>query len=124
MKKTNQDILFILNNFNEDPNNILMSVCDGHGMYGHNVSNYLKENLPNSLNNEYKKKSTDGKFNPNKLIEDVFLSTNSRLFNEATIDTNFSGSTCVCVLYFKDRLIAANVGDSRAVLGRYVNGSK
>jgi serine/threonine protein phosphatase PrpC len=126
VKKVNQDNLFIFNNFNDTPNSIFMAVCDGHGMYGHDVSNYLKENLPISLNNEFKNKSKlkEGKFNVNKSIEDVFQSNNSRLFNQATIDTNFSGSTCVSVIYYEDKLICANVGDSRAILGRFVNGSK
>lgn len=124
VKKVNQDNFFIFKNFNDDPNSLFIAVCDGHGMYGHDVSSYLKENLPVSLHNEFKskKKVAENRFNLNKTIEDVFLSTNSRLFNEASIDTNFSGSTCVSVICFQDKLICANVGDSRAVLGRYVNG--
>jgi serine/threonine protein phosphatase PrpC len=106
---------------------IYLNISDGHGMYGHDVSSYLKENLPNALNNEIKNKkklSLDGNINLNKIIEDVFLYTNSKLFNEASIDTNFSGSTCISVIYTPEKLICANVGDSRAILGRCVNGSK
>ncbi len=116
---------------------MFISVCDGHGMYGHDVSGYLRDNLPYALNQEFKRKlgsnyNSNNNYNTNsnsnkavnKVIEDVFISTNSRLFNEATIDTNFSGSTCVSVIYLGDRLISANVGDSRAVLGRLVNDSK
>lgn len=36
---------------------------------------------------------------------------------------NFSGSTCVSIIYNTDKLICANVGDSRAVIGRYTNES-
>jgi serine/threonine protein phosphatase PrpC len=125
VKKVNQDNLFIFENFNDDPEHMFMSVCDGHGMYGHDVSAYLKENLPVFLNKEFRNKKINtldqkGK----KIIEDVFTSTNSKLFNEATIDTNFSGSTCVSLIYTPEKVICANVGDSRAILGRYVNGSK
>ena len=92
-------------------------------MYGHDVSGYLKNNLPCALNNEIKKKNKPlNEINMNKVFEDVFLSTNSKLFNEATIDTNFSGSTCVTLLITPDRLLCANAGDSRAILGRLVNG--
>lgn len=103
-----------------------MSVCDGHGMYGHDVSGYLKENLPKAMNNEFKSRKInikDGGSSMNKIIEDTFLYTNSKLCNEATIDTNFSGSTCVSLIYTPEKIVSANVGDSRAVLGRYVNGS-
>lgn len=95
-------------------------------MYGHDVSGYLRENLPVTLNNELRMKKNlyNANINTNKIIEEVFLSINSKLFNEAGIDTNFSGSTCVSLIYTPEKLICANVGDSRAVLGRYVNGSK
>jgi serine/threonine protein phosphatase PrpC len=125
VKKVNQDNVFITKNFNGDSENIFMSVCDGHGMYGHEVSAYLRENLPASLNNEFKNKRltlSDPKIN--RVIEEVFISLNSKLFNEATIDTNFSGSTCVSVIYNPEKVICANVGDSRAILGRLINGSK
>jgi serine/threonine protein phosphatase PrpC len=125
VKKYNQDNLFIFKNFNDESENIFMSVCDGHGMWGHEVSAYLKEHLPVSLNNEFKNKKlslSDSKVN--KVIEEVFVSLNSRLFNDATMDTNFSGSTCVSVIYSPEKIICANVGDSRAVLGRHINGSK
>ena len=35
---------------------------------------------------------------------------------------NFSGSTTIIVLLFNNRLWCANVGDSRAVIGKYRNG--
>lgn len=38
------------------------------------------------------------------------------------VDTNFSGSTCVSLIYTPTKLTTINVGDSRAVIGRQVNG--
>jgi len=35
---------------------------------------------------------------------------------------NYSGSTCVTVFYTPQKLMCANVGDSRAIVGRFVNG--
>lgn len=58
----------------------------------------------------------------NSIVEDVFLETNYKLQTSDTIDTTFSGSTCVSLIYTPEKIISANVGDSRAVLGRCVNG--
>lgn len=35
----------------------------------------------------------------------------------------YSGSTCVTVFYSPHKVTCANVGDSRAIIGRYVNGA-
>jgi len=122
-KKVNQDIFFIHKNFVNDPNSIYMGVCDGHGVNGHEVSGYLKQNLPKVMSNELVSKSSSQKFDRNKVIEDVFLYINSKIFNEVNLDTHFSGSTGVTVMYSPDKLICANVGDSRAVLGRFISGN-
>ena len=34
-----------------------MGVCDGHGYYGHEVSGFIKENLPMNMNHILKKKN-------------------------------------------------------------------
>jgi serine/threonine protein phosphatase PrpC len=36
------------------------------------------------------------------------------------IDCTFSGTTLISVLIKNDKLYTANVGDSRAVMGRYI----
>ena len=69
---------------------ILIFSSDGHGVTGHEVSKYIKENLPESLNNDINKNLKNGsKVALNKIIEEVFLNINSDIFNEITIDTNF-----------------------------------
>ena len=60
--------------------------------------------------------------NINELIQDVFIDTNYKLNNLDLIDTTFSGSTCVSIIYTPQKLICSNVGDSRAVIGKCVNG--
>jgi serine/threonine protein phosphatase PrpC len=79
----------------------------------------LRETLPGYLDAELKKKKNA---NMNKIISDSFVQVNFKLCNETVVDTHFSGSTCVTVIYTPEKLICANVGDSRAVLGRMVNG--
>ena len=54
-------------------------------------------------------------------ITDSFLLTNHELIEETDINSFFSGSTCVSVIYTPERLICPNIGDSRAVLGRNIN---
>jgi len=53
-----------------------------------------------------------------KSISAAFYKTNTELANRS-FDVAFSGSTCVTVMLFGDRLTCANVGDSRAVMASY-----
>jgi hypothetical protein len=134
VKKVNQDNLFMYTNFNDEKHCIYTAVCDGHGMFGHEVSSYLRDHLPVHLHNELRAKKVDlrtcnvlipksSNSSPppvqiKEIIEDAFLSINMKLFNDTKIDTAFSGSTCVSVIYTGNKLICANVGDSRAVVGQ------
>jgi serine/threonine protein phosphatase PrpC len=96
---------------------------DGHGVLGHEVSGFLRENLPTNLNNQLKLKNKNVLTqNVNSIIEEVFLNLNSKLHSNEIIDTTFSGSTCVSCIYTPEKMITANVGDSRAVVGRCVSG--
>jgi serine/threonine protein phosphatase PrpC len=47
-----------------------------------------------------------------------------KLHTNDIVDTTFSGSTCVSLIYTPEKIITANVGDSRAVLGKFKNDSK
>ena len=42
-KKVNQDRDFIFHNFVSGFDNIFMGVCDGHGFFGHEISEFIKE---------------------------------------------------------------------------------
>lgn len=122
VKKHNQDNYFIFENFLNNPDSIYLAVCDGHGINGHDVSKFLRENLPNEVNKEWinsiNKGITLNKSQRQKLIEDSFIKVNKSVINNLESDTNFSGSTCVSLIYNTDSLICANVGDSRCVVGR------
>ncbi len=52
------------------------------------------------------------------MIKDAFLKTNEEVRNRS-FNTSFSGSTAVTVLLMGDRLVCANVGDSRAIMASY-----
>ena len=122
--KYNQDNFFIYKNLNDEQNVLYIGVCDGHGLVGHDVSKYLIENLPKNLNTALKKTN---KFISHKetlytTLKQVFIETNKSLCKVPTIDTKFSGSTCVTIILTKNKIISANAGDSRAVMGRHING--
>ena len=52
-------------------------------------------------------------------IGETFIKVNEKLINNESINSIFSGTTCVSVIYTPIRLICANIGDSRAVIGKY-----
>ena len=124
VKKTNQDNFFIYNNFNNNPDYIYMGICDGHGMFGQGVSTFLVNNLPQNLNTTLLNKNMKNLSNQNitiltPIFVSTFISTNNQLSEDDRIDTAFSGSTCVSLLYTPSRIICINVGDSRCVLGKF-----
>ena len=120
-KKVNQDRDFIFHNFVSGFDNIFMGVCDGHGFFGHEISEFIKENLPMDLNRIIKSKKLDlNKDDLSKVLIETFKMENESLKRFKQIDSDLSGSTCVSVIYTPQKLIIANLGDSRCVLGTQV----
>ena len=122
--KYNQDNFFIYKNLNDENNVLFIGVCDGHGLFGHDVSQYLITHLPQNLNRALKKtnKYIHHKETLYKTMKEVFINTNKDLCKNPSIDTQFSGSTCVTLIITKNKIISGNAGDSRAVMGRFKNG--
>ena len=113
-QKLNQDKFFIKKEFLEQPEQFFIGVCDGHGMFGHFVSEYVIKFLPEKVNSI----STD------ESIKEAFLTIQKSLLNENTkIDISLSGTTCTSVIISPEKIICANIGDSRAILARYENGA-
>lgn len=75
-------------------------MCDGHGVAGHTVSAYVKNNLPRTLENC-------------KNFGDAFLQLDRKM--NQTLDCGLSGTTVCCVLMEGLNLRTFNVGDSRAI---------
>ena len=119
-KKVNQDNYFVFRNFVNNVNYIFMAVCDGHGAVGQEISSYLKENLPIDLNHALRKEKKDIlKDDISPIITDIFKKENTKLISNEMINSMLSGSTCVSAIYTPIKLITANVGDSRIILGRF-----
>ena len=118
-KENNQDNYFIYKNFAGNKNYIYMSVCDGHGIEGHFVSEFIKEILPYDMSENLKTTNilTETE-KTHRIITDTFLIANDKLVDNEEINSLFSGSTCVSVIFTPEKLIVPNIGDSRAVMGR------
>ena len=120
-KKVNQDNYFIFKNFVQGFDNIFMGVCDGHGYYGHEVSGFIKENLPMDLNHLIKTKKLNVLTDDlSQIIKTAFIIENKSLLRNKQIDSDLSGSTCISVIYTPQKLIIANLGDSRCILGKCI----
>ena len=125
-KENNQDNYFIYKNFMNKKKYIYMSVCDGHGVEGHFVSDFIKEILPYDMSENLKFFNilTDNEKEKEKIydvIKETFINANEKLVSNEEINSLFSGSTCISVIYTPEKLIVPNIGDSRAVLGRLIN---
>ena len=119
-KKVNQDNYFVFRNFMNNIDYIFMAVCDGHGAVGQEISNFLKENLPIDLNHALRNKNKNILTEDiSDIIIDIFIKENTKLISNEMINSMLSGSTCVSVIYTPIKLITANVGDSRIILGKY-----
>lgn len=59
----------------------------------------------------------------NDIIINAFTSFNGEITNERVIDSTFSGSTCVSIIFLQDKLLCVNLGDSRAVMAKFDKGS-
>lgn len=111
----NQDSFLIMKIEDEHS---LYGVFDGHGKKGHDVSNFVKENMPKILLSQEAFTS-----DPQKALADTFVKMQTAIIKAnamKTLDANRSGTTCSLVLHCmqKKMLYIAHVGDSRVVLGR------
>jgi serine/threonine protein phosphatase PrpC len=119
-KKINQDNYFVFRNFVNNVNYIFMAVCDGHGAVGQEISSFLKENLPIDLNHALRDLNLNIlKDDISQIITDIFIKENTKLISNEMINSMLSGSTCVSAIYTPEKLITANVGDSRIILGKF-----
>ena len=142
-EKINQDNFF---NYNMNIDDLTyIGVCDGHGDFGHFISDYLIKNLPNNFLNSYinlKQEITEqynkiSKEKITKIFEESFTKTDLDLNNfcdklnkissseeipkENIFNCEYSGSTCVSLLLpnkNSSTSFIANVGDSRVIVIR------
>mmetsp|Transcript_22390 Transcript_22390/g.33360 ORF Transcript_22390/g.33360 Transcript_22390/m.33360 type:complete len:332 (+) Transcript_22390:288-1283(+) len=108
--KVNQDRYTEHPSFMGKANKSLYGVFDGHGVYGHDVSQYLIDTLPKMI---AKEKNLDKDFKTK--ITNIFVACNENL-KKSGIDTACSGTTAVVCYIVGTRILTCNSGDSRAVI--------
>ena len=128
--KVNQDSFLVLQNeYNLKDFNIF-SVMDGHGVNGHLVSRFVTKYFTSFFKNNKKMNSSNEdenaifyrlKKNDYDILKRAFRHAERDIGKNSDIDANFSGTTCVMVFQIGEKLICANVGDSRAIM---VKGTK
>jgi serine/threonine protein phosphatase PrpC len=114
----NQDSWFVLRIEGDRPCSIY-AVFDGHGKKGHDVSNFVKENLPKLIVRD-PRFMTD---QMDKMLVDCFkkmqglISSADRM---KKLSAQMSGTTCTIAIHDiqKDKIILAHVADSSAVLSK------
>ena len=98
-------------NFLGKDEQFFIGICDGHGLFGDLVSQYISETLPLYVKNT-----------SNEDIIKAFIDTNNSLINKTKIDCSLSGATCTSLIITLDKIISANIGDTRAILAKFENG--
>lgn len=112
--KPNQDSFCINPQLGGDPNAHLFGVFDGHGTFGGECAEFVKDNISHSLVLSEELEKTD----TIKACKRAFEVTNSQLHVNRDIDDSMSGTTAVTVMVKGDKLHVANVGDSRAIIAQ------
>ncbi|KAH7844955.1 hypothetical protein Vadar_033675 [Vaccinium darrowii] len=104
-----EDYLVSENRTVDDKDLGLFAIYDGH--MGHNVPNYLKSHLFNNILNE-----PDFWINTESAMRKAYHTTDASIL-EQSVALGKGGSTAVtAILIDKQKLVVANVGDSRAVI--------
>ncbi|KAJ3002931.1 hypothetical protein HKX48_002024 [Thoreauomyces humboldtii] len=95
----------------QQPSSHLLLVLDGHGADGGKVARFARDRFSVLVSPSI---MTD----PMQGVRDVFREVNEGLEEDQGVDTYMSGSTVAMVLVVGTRMVVANVGDSRVVIGR------
>ncbi|KAM0061086.1 putative cGMP-dependent protein kinase AGC-PKA-PKG family [Helianthus debilis subsp. tardiflorus] len=111
LDKANQDSFCIHTPFGTNPNDHFFGVFDGHGEFGAQCSQFVKQKLCENL-----LRNSRFHVDPVEACHAAFLSTNAQLHADLDIDDSMSGTTAITILVRGKTLYVANSGDSRAVI--------
>ena len=88
---------------------VLLGVFDGHGEDGHNVADAARRHLAACVHSPSFRKEKDLQ----KAMGSAITQMKTNMARGAHCDTRHSGSTAVMVLKHRNKLVMANIGDSR-----------
>lgn len=115
--KPNQDSFVAIEKLGNDEHLALFGVFDGHGPKGEDASNFCRINLP-----DITVRAPGFQQQPFEALRRSFEATHKRFISPEVsrlpgVDVAVSGSTAIAVMFNRDLLTCANVGDSRAMIG-------
>ncbi|KAF8071239.1 protein phosphatase [Scenedesmus sp. PABB004] len=96
----------------------LFGVFDGHGQEGKAVSHTVCEQLPRIMARLLAGKAAPAAGGIEAALTAAFPEANACVRHRAGLDADLSGSTGIVAVLAPHRLVAANLGDSRCVLGK------
>ncbi|KAL8425258.1 hypothetical protein Efla_002324 [Eimeria flavescens] len=112
VSKVNQDAFLFLSRWGRSREAYWLSVMDGHGPAGHQVAAWVRQRLPQCVAEAWLHEK-----DVQAALSQGFEAAAQEL-KRSSLNLQFSGTTCVgCVLQGAS-LYVANVGDSRAILGK------
>jgi protein phosphatase len=114
---SNEDQATVITNSEGD---ILMLVCDGMG--GHNKGDFASRTAISVLSEAFKNKPKFiHPFFAKRWLSNQIRYANNEIYNAAYSNQAYKdmGTTLVAALIIEDRIIVANIGDSRAYAVRY-----
>jgi len=103
----------------------IYGVYDGHGQKGHDVSQFVKENVPKMIVRDQRFKTDD----MGAMMLDIFKKVQSLISyadRQKKLSAQMSGTTASVVIHShaEKKLLVSHVADSTVVLGRYTDATK
>jgi len=95
----------------------LVGICDGHGKHGHDVAQFVADNLPTLLFDTMKEEFRRGLNTVEAVLQESIRNICKKV-DKSDIDTELSGCTLLICFIFENYLYTCHLGDSRAVLAR------
>jgi serine/threonine protein phosphatase PrpC len=103
----------------------IYGVYDGHGQKGHDVSNFVKENMPKMILRDQRFKTSEMP----QMMLDIFKKIQSLITladRQKKLSAQMSGTTASVVIHDQEasKLLVSHVADSTVVLGKWKDGNR